>query len=101
MKWVYYGLAVLGLLLTYSEMIPFVLENNGFDWNLFVDQMYASRMSRFIAYDLMVTGLVFIVFMLSDKNKPKYWLLSVLTIFLVGICSAFPIYLALKEDQKK
>ena len=59
-KRVYLGLAVIGLILPYSQFISFLLEN-GVNMGLIIEEITAYRLSAFAWLDVVVTAVVVIV----------------------------------------
>ena len=93
-KRVYLGLAVVGLVLPYSQFIPFLLEN-GINIGLIIHEITAYRISAFAWLDVVVTAVVVIVAVLQDKVK--HWWIPVVVSLLVGPSCGLPVYLYLRE----
>lgn len=105
-KYIYLSLCVLGLILPYSQLIPLMIEHNGFDFFRFIREIFVNKSSSFIAMDLTITAVTFFVFLLNQKMKktsyPHYvFLLPLLCVFLVGVSLGFPLFLYLLELQNK
>jgi hypothetical protein len=98
---IFFVVSVVGFVMPYTELIPFIIETRGFDLALFFEEIGATRSSRLIAWDLAIAGSTFMLFMLFDKNRPKYWWLSILLTFGVGVSCSFPFYLGLKAQIAK
>jgi hypothetical protein len=67
---VYWALCIVGTTLPYTQLIPFLLEH-GFDSHLFLEQLFANRISSFFGVDLIVTSIVLWVFILSEGKRLK------------------------------
>jgi len=105
MQVIYLVLALLGFILPYSQLIPF-FANNGFDLSLFWSQLFANRISIDFAFDLLVSSVVFGIFVFREGIKLKMkllWLYIVLN-WVVGLSFALPLFLwmrGLKLDQMR
>ena len=66
----YLFLCLLGIILTYSQFIPFLLEN-GINIQLAGQQFFANRVSGFFMMDVTVSAAVLIVFILAEKKREK------------------------------
>ena len=101
-KYVYLMLAILGIVLTYSQLIPF-MDANGADMVLLFSELFRNEATSFFGFDLLVTAVAGLVFMIADglKNKVRYMWISVAGVFAVGIAFGFPFYLYLRENQKE
>ncbi|MCH2197197.1 MAG: DUF2834 domain-containing protein [Flavobacteriales bacterium] len=101
MRYLYLVFAIVGVILPYSEMIPFMIENDNDLWLLFEEQ-FQRRSNRFFAYDLLLTGTVASIFILYDgrRNQVKNYWFAFAGIFLVGVCFGLPLYLFFKESAR-
>jgi uncharacterized protein DUF2834 len=96
----YLLLCVLGLLLPYSQFLPWVLEN-GFDLPKFVTSMFANRIAGFFALDVIVSAGAVMVLALTDGRRlgvKPLWAPVVGTL-LVGVSFGLPLYLYLRESR--
>lgn len=94
-KNIYLALAVLGLILPYSQFVPFILEN-GLDVGLVINEITSSRISAFGWLDVVVSAIVVVVMVLEDK--PTNWWIPLVATFLVGPSCGLPLFLYLKEE---
>lgn len=100
-KHIYLLLIIIGIILPYSQLIPWIL-NNGFDVSLLFQQIAHSRIAAFGWLDALVSAVVLIVMILSERRTKKvrlFWL-PIVGIFAVGVSLGFPLYLYLKEISK-
>ena len=97
-KKVYLFLAMLGVVLPYTQFVPWS-NANGFDLRLMGKLMFANQIAAGIAIDALLAAVAIIIFMVFDnrKTKVKYLWIPVIGIFLSGIAFAFPMYLYLRE----
>lgn len=97
-KSVYLFLCVLGTLLPYWQLVPFLLEH-GLDLRLFLDQLFANRISGFFAMDVLVSSLVLWTFVAFEgkRSKTKHLWAPVAANFAVGVSLGLPLFLYLRE----
>ena len=99
-KSVYLILALLGLVVPYWFLFEF-LGTNGFDLALLVQQLFANNISTFFAVDLVISILVFWLYMIAEANKlnMKNWWLYILASLTVGLSFALPLFLYFREGK--
>jgi len=99
-KNIYLTLALIGLLAPYCFLFKF-LNANGFDLALMVQQLFASNISTFFAVDLVISIIVFWIYMVMEANylKMKNWWLYVLASLTVGLSFALPLFLYFRERR--
>jgi hypothetical protein len=99
-KHVYLVLCVAGILLPYSQFIPFLREH-GLDLNLFLAQLFANRVSGFFGMDVIVSSLVLWVFVSVDGRRygvRPLWA-PILANLAVGVSLGLPLFLYLRERR--
>lgn len=89
---------VLGLILPYSQFVPWLLEHS-VNFTLFVRELFANRISAFFAIDGIVSAIVLIWFIQREGKRSHIplLLLPVLGTFVVGVSFGFPLFLFLRE----
>ncbi|MEM6612757.1 MAG: DUF2834 domain-containing protein [Cyanobacteria bacterium P01_C01_bin.72] len=90
----YLILAVLGFILPYSQLISF-FANEGLDLSLFWSQLSANRISTGCAFDLLISSVVFWVFVFVEGKRINLkfpWLYVVLNL-AIGLSFALPLFL--------
>jgi hypothetical protein len=89
---------VLGLLLPYSQFVPWLLEH-GLNITLFLRELFANRISAFFAIDLIVSALVLIWFVQSEGKRLRVRLvwLPIVGTLVVGVSFGLPLFLFLRE----
>ena len=99
-KHLYLCLCVAGTLLPYSQFIPFVREH-GLDLRLFLDQLFANRVSGFFGWDVIVSALVVWVFVWVDGRRygVKGLWAPILAVLAVGVSLGLPLFLYLREGR--
>jgi hypothetical protein len=95
-KRVYFGLAVIGLVLPYSQFIVFLMKN-GVDLGLIIHEITAYRISTFAWLDVVVTAIVVIVDVMEEKADLKQWWLPVAASLLIGPSCGLPLYLYMRS----
>jgi hypothetical protein len=99
-KHVYLVLCVAGILLPYSQFIPFLREH-GLDLNLFLAQLFANRVSGFFGLDVIVSSLVLWVFVSVDGRRygVRHLWAPILANLAVGVSLGLPLFLYLRERR--
>jgi hypothetical protein len=89
---------VLGLVLPYSQFVPWLLEH-GLNVALFVRELFGNRISAFFATDVIVSAIVLIWFIQTEGKRLRIRLLWLPTVgtLLVGVSFGFPLFLLLRE----
>jgi Terpene cyclase DEP1 len=94
---IYLTLFVLGTVLQYAQFIPFLIEH-GFDISLFVEQLFANRISSFFGIDVIVSVLVVITFIAWEGTRIKMKHLWVyFTGTLLGVAVGLPLFLLMRQ----
>ncbi|MCS1351070.1 DUF2834 domain-containing protein [Mechercharimyces sp. CAU 1602] len=92
-KW-YLSLGIIGTVFPYYFLIQF-LGDNGLDFGLLFELLFANTISSFFAVDFFVSCVVFLVFMFKESRKynmKETWI-CLLTLFTVGLSLALPLFL--------
>ena len=99
-KVIYLLLCVLGLVLPYSQLVPFILEH-GLDIKLFFEQLFANKISGFFGMDVIVSSLVLWTFVFWEGTRLKMQNLWVYVVcnLLVGVSLGLPLFLFMRERQ--
>jgi len=98
-KNLYLLFCVLGLLLPYSQFIPWVLEN-GLPLGLFVQQLFTNRIGGFFGMDVLVSAVVLIFFIRRESQRlgVRHVWLPIVGVLTVGVSLGLPLFLYLRED---
>ena len=97
-KTLYLVLCLAGLLLPYSQFVPWVLQH-GLNLPQFARELFANRIGAFFGMDVIVSAVVLLVFTriesarLAIRNR---WLV-VIAVLTVGVSLALPLFLYLRE----
>jgi hypothetical protein len=89
---------VLGLVLSYSQFVPWLLEH-GFNVALLFRELFANRISAFFAMDVIVSAIVLICFIQSEGKRLRVGLLWLPTVgtLAAGVSFGFPLFLFLRQ----
>ena len=97
-RYVYLVCCVLGLILPYSQFVPWLLEH-GLNVTLFFRELFANRISAFFALDVIISAIVLIWFIQSEGKRLRVRLLWLPTLgtLVVGVSFGFPLFLLLRQ----
>ena len=100
MHWGFTLLAVLGAALPLSAFAPFVVANS-LDMNLFFRQLTQTPVSRFFAFDVLISAITLWVFVFLEgrRLKMKNLWVYVLCSLLVGVSLGLPLFLFMRERK--
>jgi len=89
---------VLGLLLPYSQFVPWLLEH-GLNITLFCRELFANGVSSFFAFDVIVSTIVLLWFIQSEGRRLRVGLLWLPTVgtLVVGVSFGLPLFLFLRQ----
>jgi hypothetical protein len=82
------------------SFIPWLIAH-GLDWRLFAADLVANRISVFCALDLVLTACVVAVFIRLECKCVKYARLAVPVMLLLGVSTALPLLLFLREKARQ
>lgn len=100
MQIIYLVLAIFGLVLPYSQLIPF-FTYHGFDLSLFLSQLFANRISTTFAFDVVVSSIVFWFFVFKEGTRlqMRFLWLYIAGNLLIGLSFALPLFLLVRSRQ--
>jgi Terpene cyclase DEP1 len=101
LRHLYLLLAVIGLVLPYSQFIAWIAEHHALNMALFIRDLFANRISAFFGLDVIVAAVVLIVFIGNEGKRlgmRLLWLPLVGTL-LVGVSLGLPLFLYLRQVQ--
>jgi hypothetical protein len=90
---------VIGIVVPYWFALPFFLIH-GPNFRLFLEEMFASRISSFFAADLIIASVIFLSWSRRDARDKKIagWWLVLVSNLVVGLSLALPLYLLKRLD---
>ena len=97
-RYVYLVCCGLGLILPYSQFLPWLFEH-GLNLTLFVRELFANRISAFFAIDVVVSAIVLLWFIQNEGKRLRVRLLwlPIVGTLVVGVSFGFPLFLFLRE----
>jgi len=97
-QYLYLALCVMGVILPYSQLLPFLSEH-GLDIRLLLEQMFANRVSAFFGLDVVVSSLVLwaFVFIEGRRRKMRHLWVPVVGNLVVGVSLGLPLFLYMRE----
>jgi hypothetical protein len=93
---------IVGFVIPYYFALPFFLIH-GPNLRLFVEEIFATRISSFFAADLLLSSIIFLSWSRREaraRNIPGWWLV-LLSNLVVGLSLALPLYLLKRLDAVK
>lgn len=98
-KAVYLVFCVLGILLPYSQFVPWVVAHHGVPLGLFVRELFANRIGAFFGMDVLVSAVVLIFFVRREGKRlgVRHLWLPIVGTLTVGVSLGFPLFLYLRE----
>jgi len=100
LKYLYLGLAVLGICYTWYYNIQWFQTTNNPTFSNFMSDAQANFAGKSLGADLTVVVLTFFAFMIPEsiKLKIKYWWILIPFTFLIAVAFTFPLFLYLREN---
>jgi hypothetical protein len=101
-KHLYLGLCVVGTILPWAALLPF-LRTHGLDARAFVDQLFGAPVSGFFGLDVIVSSFVLWAFVLFEGRRlAMTWLWAPIAAnLLVGVSLGLPLFLYMREVQRE
>ena len=99
LRYLYLTFAVIGLIFPYSEFVPWIMERRALNMSIFVQDLFANRISAFFGLDVVVSAIVLISFIQSEGKRLGMRLLwlPIVSVFLVGVSLGLPLFLYLRQ----
>jgi hypothetical protein len=99
-KTLYLALSVLGVVVPYSQFLPFVREH-GLDLGLVVEQLFANRVGAFFGLDVVISSVVLWVFVVREGRRTgvRHLWAPIAASLAVGVSLGLPLFLYLREDR--
>lgn len=101
LRYLYLTFCFLGLLLPYSQFVPWIMEHHALNMPLFIRDLFANRISAFFAFDVVVSAVVLISFIQTEGKRLGMRLLwlPTLAVLLVGVSLGLPLFLYRRQLQ--
>src|SRR5881394_2381574 len=99
---IYLVLSVAGTILPYSQFVLFLREH-GFDSAAFVQQLFATPISRCFGLDVLLSAVVLATFVRIESRRyaARHQWVVVAALLTVGVSLALPLFLYMREVQAK
>ena len=99
-KSVYLVFCILGIVLPYSQFVPWVLAQHGVPMSLFFRELFANRIGGFFGMDVLVSAVVLIFFLRREGKRlsVRHLWLPIVGTLVVGVSLGLPLFLYLRED---
>jgi hypothetical protein len=96
----YLLLAIVGLVLPYYFFMSFLIVN-GLDLPLLFSQLFANNISTFFVVDLVITAIVFWVFLYQEAQRWQMgnWWVYIVATLAIGPSFALPLFLYFREKR--
>ena len=95
----YVVFCLLGLVLPYSQFIPWIIEHHALNISMFMHDLFANRIAAFFALDVIVSAIVLLSFIQNEGRRLRMrflWLPMLGTVF-VGVSFGLPLFLYLRQ----
>jgi Terpene cyclase DEP1 len=99
-KALYLGLCFVGIVLPYSQLIPFLREH-GLDLPLFLEQLFSNRVGGFFGMDVVVSSFVLWVLVVVEGRRTgvKHLWAPIAANLAVGVSLGLPLFLYMREKR--
>jgi len=99
LRHLYLAFCLIGLLLPYSQFVPWIIEHHALNMPLFVHDLFVNRISAFFALDVIVSAVVLILFIQTEGRHLRMRLLwlPIVGVLLVGVSLGLPLFLYLRQ----
>ncbi len=99
LRHLYLIFALIGVILPYSQFVPWIMEHHALNVPLFIRDLFANRISAFFAMDVIVSAVLLISFIQIEGRRLGMRLLwlPTLGVFLVGVSLGLPLFLYLRQ----
>ncbi|MGH7525856.1 MAG: DUF2834 domain-containing protein [Gemmatimonadales bacterium] len=98
----YLALCAVGILLPYSQLVPFLLEH-GPDGRAFFEQLFATRIGGFFGLDVIVSSVVLWIFVAVEGRRlrmTRLWA-PIAANLAVGVSLGLPLFLYMREASRE
>jgi hypothetical protein len=98
-KTIYLAFCVLGIVLPYSQFVPWVVAHHGVPLGLFLRELFSTRIGGFFGMDVLVSAVVLIFFVRREGKRVgvRHLWLPIVGTLAVGVSLGFPLFLYLRE----
>ena len=99
-KFLYLVLCVVGTILPYTQLVPF-LQEHGLDLRLFFEQLFTNRVGGFFGLDVIVSSMVLWSFVVIEGRRAgvRHLWAPIAANLAVGVSLGLPLFLYLREGR--
>lgn len=98
-RYVYFALFIVGSIVPYLAFVPWAMDH-GLDISRLIEELFANRVSAFFGLDVIVSTIVFWVFINWEGKRVGVPLWPpIIASLLIGVSSALPLFLFLREGR--
>lgn len=101
MKYFYLLCAIAGVIIPYSQFVPWVAEH-GLDVRLLAAELFSTRIGAFFGLDVLVAAIALLAFIIWEgrrRNMRMLWLPIAATL-TIGVSCGLPLFLYMRERQQ-
>lgn len=98
--WLYAVLLALGTVIPFLQIMPWLVDH-GPDAGLFLDELFANPVSSFFALDVVMTVVTLLVLAFVDRELSQRQRVAVGLSALLGASVGLPLYLLLREMNRR
>jgi len=100
MKTIYLLCAIAGLVIPYSQLVPWIAEH-GLDVKLLAIELFSTRIGAFFGLDVLVSAVVLLAFIAWEGRRRgmKLLWLPIVATCVVGVSCGLPLFLFMREHQ--
>jgi len=82
----------------YSQFIPWLMQH-GLDMDLFMRELFVTRIGAFFAFDVVVSVLALFVFVFTERTagRVRHVWLPVVATLVVGVSLGLPLFLYMRQ----
>ena len=98
MKVLYAILALVGAIVPYSQLLPWVAQH-GVDARGFVLELFSTRIGAFFGLDVIISAIALLAFIAWERRRArmtKLWVPVTVTL-LIGVSCGLPLFLYMRE----
>ena len=90
---------LLGLVLPYSQFIPWIIEHHALNISMFMHDLFANRIAAFFALDVIVSAIVLLSFIHNEgrRLRMRFLWLPMLGTVCGGVSFGLPLFLYLRQ----
>jgi hypothetical protein len=101
LRHLYFTLFLLGTLVPYAQILPW-LRRNGLDLPLLLRELFATPVSAFFGWDVIVAAVALLVFVVVETRRRRIALgwIAIPATLLIGVSAGLPLFLYLRQRQR-